>query len=97
MAQTRELHADVLMTLTQSLIPSYASRFREEERDKIERTFAASNDRYVRRVGFAILLELAESARGWDTELRSRLQQYRSDSAALVASIAQFTFLPDEA
>ena len=96
MAQTRELHADVLMTLTQSLIPRYAGWFGEAERDRMERTFAASEDRYVRRVGFAMLLELAKTSRGWDTELRTRLYAYRADSAALVASAAQFTFLPDE-
>ena len=48
MAQTRELHADALTRLTQELMPSYLSRFREEERDAMERTFAASEDRYVR-------------------------------------------------
>lgn len=94
MAQTRELHADALTELTGDL--TYSRRLNELEMDTLERAFAASADRYVRRVGLAMLLRLAQTSRGWDTELRSRLQTYRADESALVAAAAQFTFLPDE-
>ncbi len=95
LAGTHDLHADALVVAEQALLHS-AARTDVAELEALERALSASPDRYLRRLGLAALVTLAQPPRGWDTEGRERLEAYRNDSAGLVAAAAQFTFPPEE-
>jgi len=92
MASIRALHADAL----QSTITGDAwTRAPADWLESLETTLAASDDRYVRRIALAALVQSAATG-GWTGSRRARLEQYRHDPAALVAEAAQFTFPPEE-
>lgn len=96
MADTRELHADAL----HAAITAISAQSWENRRDvniaTVEAAFAASEDRYVRRLALAALVAQSNGATGWTDDRIARLAAYRRDSAALVAEAAQFTFSPGE-
>jgi HEAT repeat protein len=95
MANTRELHADAL----QKAITSFEeANFRidfDDSFDQLERRFATNPDRYIRRLGLAVL-QTAVRQHGWTPEYKRRLKEYQEDSAALVAAEAQFIFPPED-
>ncbi len=61
----------------------------------LERQLAGNANPYVRRLGLAALIGMAQSPWGWDAPRLELLRAYREDPAPLVAAIAQFT-LPSE-
>lgn len=94
------LHADALTQACSALeqtIGRYgrAGRTDIQEMSRLEEQLAASNDEHLRRIALAALVTQAEAAQSWSAEQRARLQVYRADPSALVASAAQFTMLPN--
>lgn len=84
------LHSDALAAATGAL--GATSRADVEGLAALEARLSASSDRYLRRLGLAALVGLSAPPCGWDAARLDRLSAYRSDSAAIVAAAAQFTF-----
>ena len=63
---------------------------------QLEAALATSEDERLRYIALATLLAQAQQSWGWTEELRTRLQHYRTDQAALVSGTAQFIFPPNE-
>ncbi|MBT2559422.1 hypothetical protein J7E24_16665 [Hymenobacter sp. ISL-91] len=97
LATTGALDAESLLTAAKAIAKSGQRAGRQLMDDSLatfERTLADSSQPHLRRLALAALLAQATQPAGWTTALRTRLDQYRTDPAALVAAAAQFTFPP---
>jgi len=95
MAETGELHADVLVA-ARSALQRAGRRSDAEELDAVEASFSASPDERLRRLALAALVTRARGAEGWTEERLARLQAFQEDPSPLVAAAAQFTFPPPD-
>jgi hypothetical protein len=91
----QQLHAEGLVLAIQLLSQS-GKRFELTELEKLESQLAGSQNENLRRLALAVLVAQSQPPNGWDTLRRRRLTVYQSDTSALVASAAQFTFPPLE-
>jgi len=88
------LHADALAAAMAAA--SSLARRDDERAAGLETSLAASGDDRLRRLGLALVVAQAATARGWDDDLLGRLHAYRADPSPLVAAAAHFTFPPAE-
>jgi hypothetical protein len=93
------LHADALQqtcTMLGTVIGGYGQAGRPDSKEMVilEKKLATSQDERLRRIALAALITHAEESKGWNSELRARLESYRADPSILVATAAQFTLLP---
>jgi HEAT repeat protein len=94
MADARELHAEALMYAAARL--SNHRNLGTSEAAAVEQAWRNDLNPALRRMGLAILIGNAKPPFGWNAERRAILEQYRQDPYPLIASVAQFTFPPDE-
>ncbi len=99
-AATNTLHADALYrvcNVSRLVLGRYGMISRPDSRNmvRLEEKLAISPDERLRRIALATLIAQAEEAHGWNDERRARLAIYRADPSPLVASVAQFTILPN--
>jgi hypothetical protein len=64
--------------------------------EKLEDVLSNHSDERLRRIALAALVAASRDKRGWTLERRSRLAKFQNDASPLVASVAQFTFAPEE-
>ena len=95
-ADARELHADALMYAAARLSLSNHRSLGAAEAEAVEQAWRSDLNPALRRLGLALLIGNTKPPFGWNAERRAILEQYRQDPDPLVASVAQFTFPPDE-
>jgi hypothetical protein len=91
LAAKNELHAEALANAC-THIDRNLKRFDLPILERLETTFAASEDERLRRLALALLLEQAERANNWSPAYCNRLRLYCPDRSLMVATVAQFTF-----
>jgi hypothetical protein len=97
LATTGALDAESLLTASEAIARSgqrTSQQLTDDSLAAFERALASSSNTGLRRIALAALLAQATQSAGWTAALRTRLDQYRADTAPLVAAAAQFTFPP---
>jgi len=94
-ASAGQLHAEALHRAC-GMLQEVTNRPDFVDLGQLEAALATSEDERLRYIALATLLAQAQQSWGWTEELRTRLQHYRTDQAALVSGTAQFIFPPNE-
>jgi hypothetical protein len=97
LATTGALDAESLLTAAEAIARSgqrAGQPLADDSLVSFERALADHSDAQLRRLALAALLAQATQPAGWTAALRTRLTQYHTDPAPLVAAAAQFTFPP---
>jgi cellulose synthase operon protein C len=89
------LHWGVFNVVT-GRMGSLRSIVSEVELVSFEQTLRNHADSRGRRLGLALLLDLASGKDGWTAQLREHLTVYRADTSLMVAEAAAWVFPPEE-